>query len=171
MLFKLQGKPLMCRIRFGHHEQTGSILVQAVDDSRTHHPADTRQIPAMEKEGIDEGARDVTRRRMDDQTCRLVQNKDVMVLIQNGKRDIMRDKFQRGCRGFFKHHDIAGSKLLTRPDFRLPADGHPAAFNKTLQPGSGKAGFMAGKKEIQPQATLRRSYPVLPEWRNTLHVD
>ena len=88
---ELFGQALVGGIILGDHQETGCLLVDAVDDAGTLHPADTGQtIAAMGNQGVDEGASFIACTGVDHQPRRLVDDNEVGVLVDDGELDILR---------------------------------------------------------------------------------
>ena len=83
---ELLGQALVCRVVLGDDQEAAGVLVEPVDDARPPHPADARQaVAAMGDQGIDQRSRLVAGTGVDDQACRLVDDDQVLVFIDNGR--------------------------------------------------------------------------------------
>ena len=86
---ELLRQSLMRRIGLGDHEQARRVLVQPMDNSRPLDAADAREaISAVGDQGVYEGARRVSRRRVNDETRRLVDHDQIVVFIDGVERKI-----------------------------------------------------------------------------------
>ena len=94
MIGELGGEPLVGPVGLGDHHQARCVLVQPVDDARTGHAADAGEArPAMGDERIDQRAAGVAGGGMDDQPGGLVDDDEVVVLVNDGQRDIFGGRF------------------------------------------------------------------------------
>lgn len=97
---ELTGQMAMRGISFGGHHHPADLLIEPVNDARTHHAANPRQAcTAMMQQCIDQRATRMAGGWMHDHAGRLNHDDDRLVFVENIKRD-----------GFSRHR--AG------PDFR-----------------------------------------------------
>ena len=117
---KLSGQPGVGALVFGHDQNAGRVLVDAVDQSGSHVAAlEKRQVLQMIGQGIDQRARIVAVAGMDDHAGRLVDDNQVVVFIQNVERNVFGDDFQFAERvGHDDLYPIRGLHLITRLDGR-----------------------------------------------------
>src|SRR5271165_268214 len=93
------GEASMSGVGLGDDQKAGRVLVEPMDDSRTFDPADAREAPsAMMDERIDQRAPRVAGRRMNDETGRLVDHNEMLVLIDDVERQVLAE--QRRLLGF-----------------------------------------------------------------------
>lgn len=84
MIGELPCQPLVRRIGLGYDQQAGSVLVDAMDDTRPRHAADARQLSlAMVQQGIDQRAVEITGGGMDDEAGGLVHDDETRVLVDD----------------------------------------------------------------------------------------
>ena len=84
MVGELGGERTVGAVVLGDHHQPGGVLVEAVDDAGAPHPTDAgKALPAMGDQRVDERAGAVSRGGMDDETARLVDDDDVVVLVDD----------------------------------------------------------------------------------------
>ena len=84
------GQRMMCNVGFGRHHDARGVLVQPMDYTRAHNPANAGQaVAAMGNQGIDQRAGQRTRCRMHHHTGGFVQHDDMRVFIQHIKRDVL----------------------------------------------------------------------------------
>ena len=72
MALELPGQPPVGLVGFGHHQQSGGLLVETVDDPGAQHAADPREIAAVVQQGVDERPARMAGGRMDDHPRRFV---------------------------------------------------------------------------------------------------
>jgi hypothetical protein len=78
-------------------------------DARPLHAADPRQVVAVREKGIDQRAAFRARRRVNDHSLGLVENKQVVIFINDVERDRLgRDARWRGRGRRFQRYQIAG---------------------------------------------------------------
>jgi hypothetical protein len=75
---------------FRDDEDTGSFLVEAVDDARTLRSADDLDARAVVKKAVGKGAFAVSRARVDDEAGGFVENEEVFILEKNAQRHLLR---------------------------------------------------------------------------------
>src|SRR5205823_8327986 len=81
-------KPLVSLLRAGDHEQPRGVAVETVDD-----PGALRHVPARDpalEQGVHESAVSVARRRMYDDSGRLVHDQEVLVLVRDSEIPLLR---------------------------------------------------------------------------------
>ncbi len=92
MLEELTGQAGVGPLVLGHHQQTGGVLVDAVHQTGTHVPLLKQgKILQMPRERIDERTAVVAVSRMHDQSGRLVEHDEVVVLMNDVERNILGD--------------------------------------------------------------------------------
>ena len=88
---KLRRKRHVRLVVLGHHHAATGLLVQPVDDPGPGHAANAAELAAaMVKQRVDQGVTLVAGSGMHDQSCRLVQHDQRIVLIQDVQRNILR---------------------------------------------------------------------------------
>ena len=88
---ELPRQPFVGDIGLGDDQQPGRVLVDAVDDARPRDAADPRQAAAaMVEQGVDQRPVAIAGGRMDDQPGRLVDDQQMLVLEDDGERDVLR---------------------------------------------------------------------------------
>ena len=76
---------------FADNDRTRGVFVDAMDDSRAHDASDPGQIIlAVIHDGVDDRAAVMTGGRMYHHIFGLIDDKKVVILIENGKRNIFR---------------------------------------------------------------------------------
>ena len=85
-LSKIARQRLMRRLGLGDDDQPACVLVEPVHDARPAHPADPGEAgAAMRNQRIDEGAVRMSRRRVDDEPGRLVDDDQMCILVANSR--------------------------------------------------------------------------------------
>ena len=79
-------EPAMGQIGLGHHHQAGCLPIQPVHDAWPSLGASGKRRPSRDQ-CIDQSVVPVTRRGMDHQAGRLIDDGEVLILEQDGKRD------------------------------------------------------------------------------------
>ena len=79
--------------RLGHHHQAGGVLVQTMHDTGARHIDDVRH---MVQQGIEQGAIGMPGSRVHHQPSRLVDHQQVIVLVNDVQRDILRHPLTLG---------------------------------------------------------------------------
>ena len=113
-------------IRFGHHETAAGALVETVHNPRAGDAANASQLAVtMMQQGIDEGVRKITGGWMHNNSCRLIEDNQIGILIQYNQWNV----FRQG-RQWLRRRNIDGD-LIAGPDpiaglGRLIVDAHGA---------------------------------------------
>src|SRR5262245_42670964 len=146
----------VCLVGLGNHHQAGGVLVEPVDNTRTLDTPDPRQAgAAVGDQRIDQSAGSVTRGWMDNQSFRLVNDDDCLVLVDDIERDrlaLWRGRFgRRQCYGDY----IAGFDGCCRIADRARRDLHLAGKDQGLQVRARNSRDTSGKRAIQPGSCLR----------------
>lgn len=151
MVGELGGEALMGEVVLGDDEQAARVLVEAVDDAGPAHAADPGQAhPAMRDQPIDEGAVLVPRRRVHDEPCRLVDDDEILVLMDDGERQSLAERLG-GKRRRNAEIDPAASPDLARGiAHHDPVAAHEALAHQALEPGTGEIVEHAGKDAVEP---------------------
>ncbi|MPM72747.1 hypothetical protein SDC9_119723 [bioreactor metagenome] len=131
MVSQLFGQGLMGFIVFCDHQQTRGVLIDPMDNARTDHAIDRRQVRQMIQQRVHQRAVLVSRRRVNHQPHRLVDNGQILILIDNLQGNVLGLNFQLHGRRQFKLHFIARFELMGGFD---PAgiDQQPVILNQAL---------------------------------------
>ncbi len=136
MFEKLLGQFDLRLLVFRHHQQTGGVLVDSVDQDS--HPLILRfrslGQPQMKSQGIDEGPLVVPVPGVDHHAGRLVHDQDVRVLEDDVKRDVFRKYFHAPAPiGHHKLDDVPGADDEVRLG-RLVIDQNISHADRALYP-------------------------------------
>ena len=113
MIGKLGCKTRMCLIRLGCNQNAGCFLVEAVDNTGSPDPANPLEaVTAMIQQGVDKSTAPIARCRMDHHACRLVDDDQVLVLIQDFQRDVLRLRLGIVGFGHLQHDDVIGLEAV-----------------------------------------------------------
>jgi hypothetical protein len=83
---------------FGHDDASRRIFVEAMDDARSELTANAFEVLTVEEQGVHQSPARVSCRRMDDEARSLVQDNDIGIFIEDGKRNgfgLARNGFRR----------------------------------------------------------------------------
>ena len=109
----LLGQAHVRPVVLGHQQQARRVLVDAVDDARADLAADAREVVQPRQQRVDQRARLVARRGMDDHARGLEHHRHVVVLIEDVQRDVL--GLRRGGRGFGDAQRHAHAGLQAKP--------------------------------------------------------
>src|SRR6266404_4882029 len=94
-LGKVARQRLVGSFGLGDDHQPADALVEAVHDARPSDPADSGEArAAMADQGVDEGAVRISRRRVDNQPCGLVDDDQMFILEADLQRDYLGDRLR-----------------------------------------------------------------------------
>src|SRR5215831_241939 len=150
---KLPAERSMGVVRLRHHQQPGSVLVEAVNDARPFDPADARKAgTALCDEGVDQGAGSVSGSRMNDQALRLVDDNDRVVFVDDLERD--RFAFRLGLLGGRKRHRnyVSGFDARSRIADCVRRNFDFAGFDQGLEARTRQSRDVSGEDTVEPQA-------------------
>ena len=88
---KLRGQRAMCNVVAGCDDQARRALVEPVDDAWARLSTSGRPFATEAEQRVNEGARAVARRRVNHHPCRLVDDHEVGVLVDDLQRDRLRE--------------------------------------------------------------------------------
>ncbi|TDQ25380.1 hypothetical protein DEV91_114162 [Phyllobacterium brassicacearum] len=126
MIGKLRAQVTMGKIILGYDHDAAGFLVEAMHNTGSLDTADARQcVTAMVNQCVDERAGPIAVARMHDEPCRLVDDNEVSIFIENIKRNFLA---LRG--GIFGFGDL-DSNIKTFTQFVLGLRDDPA-FNTDL---------------------------------------
>ena len=112
----------MRAVVLGDHHQAGGVLVEPVHDARPLHPADAGEaVAAMGDQRIHQRSRGVSGGRMHHEPCRLVDDDDVLVLIDDVERDVFSRRLGLLGLGHVHHDQVARIDAMARIKDRAAA--------------------------------------------------
>ncbi len=133
MFGKQVGEADMGSLGLGSNHDTGSKLVEAVDNAGPLHAADAGQLSlAMMEQGVDQRAIPAAGRRMDGHAGRLVDDDEVFVLEQDIERDVFRLRHGGHRGGQRQSVDAADNDRLAGIVCCRAVDGHGALLDQGL---------------------------------------
>ena len=143
----------MGRVVLRDHESATRFLVQTMDDSRTFLSSDAGKILAMRQKRVDQRMLLMPGAGMHDNSCRLVQDEEIVVLENNVERDLLRLRFDLLDFRFAHFHLVAGSDEIPRPG-RFPVVADELFSNQGLKSGPGKGRKRVSKEAVKPLSRL-----------------
>ena len=151
MRTELFGDRTVCGIIFTHDDGTSCILIDPVYDSGTKNSVDSAQrAMAMVENSIDEGAIRMAGRRMNDHVFGLIHDKDIVVLIQNVKRNILRDRYGKNLIWNSQMNAVIFTNAVTgfwRRRFQI--DGNSTFFQQLLKITAGLIRTKISQKAVK----------------------
>ena len=150
MLFKLVCKNLMSPVILAYEKRSCSVHIDPVDDSRAEHPVYAGKAAATVIEHcIYQCVAVMPGCRMYNHSFWLIYYKNIIILIQNIKRNILGKDIQRfGLRDLYTYL-IAGIYLIIRFD-RFSVYQYSFLFYKFLDIRTGKVLKICTQKSIDP---------------------
>ena len=117
--------------RARHHHQSAGVLVQAMDDTGARHPVEFGRVV---EQGVLKRPGPIASPRMDDESGRLVDHDQVIVLEDDVERDILRRRGKSILVGRFGDAEgLSSPKFVLGFRQRLAAETHPALAYPVLQ--------------------------------------
>ncbi len=95
-------------VGFGDHHDSGRVFVKSVDDARALDAPNSRQILTVMEESVDQGAGGVSSSRMNDETGRFVDQQEILVFVDDVKRDFLSLDVEGARRRFVDHYPVPG---------------------------------------------------------------
>ena len=152
----LLAKGLVRRIVFGNDQKTAGVLIDTVDDARADGPANAGQLSrAMVEQRIDQRAVRVAGSRVNDHSLGLIDDKQVVVLIDDIQRDILGLGLDGLRVGQLHSVDCTGYDLFFLVD-RRGVFRHTALLNEILQRTAGQCRALRGQPGIQAAGIVGR---------------
>ena len=106
-------QPGVGAVILGNDETARRTEVETMDDAWTFNASDSAEFArAVVEQGVDEGSVVMTGGGVHDQFCRLVEDDEIRVLVQDVERDVLGDEFRGPRRGPEEGDDIAGTRRL-----------------------------------------------------------
>lgn len=145
---KLLGETQMSLVILGRHHHPRGVLVETMDDAGPEFATDAGEIVTVMEESVDQGPLTVTRRRMNDQSGRLVDDDEMRVFVKNLQRQFLGHHF-RGAHGGEGDADRF-SPLQLLPDLGgLAVDENLLLLDQAFQLGARQFRQLLGEKEIK----------------------
>jgi len=137
------------------HQQSSRILVEPVHDARALDAADPGQArAAMGDQRIHQRTGLVARGRMHHEAAGLVDDDDIVILVDDIERDILRPRLGRDGLGDVDCDRIAGGDMISGVANRGIFNGYLAGEDQRLQPRSGQFVKACGKHAVEPGRPL-----------------
>src|ERR1700730_5044683 len=135
-LGKVARQSLVGGLGLGDNHQPAGVLVETVHDARPPDPADSGEArAAMADQGVDEGAVRVSRRRVDNQSCGLVDDDQMFILEADLQRHWLRDRDRVAILGQNYDEILAVMDPSRRLLQRYARACDVAGFDQPLEPG------------------------------------
>ena len=152
VILELRSKMRVRKVVFRGDEQAGCVLVDAVDDAGPLLTADAgERIAAMMDQRVDERPVRMAGRRMDDESFRLVDDDDVVVLVDHVQWNVLRGVF-RGLRLRDLHvQDRPGRELRIFLD-RPPVQRDGPVLQQPLHGAAAQLREQRGQRRVEPKA-------------------
>ena len=150
MILQLGGQRQMSGVVLGGDDETGGVPVNAVDDAGPLFTVDAAQtVAAVPQQGVHQCAVRVAGGGVDDQSHRLVDHDDVLVLVHHVQRDVLGHDVHRLRVGDVhgEQHPLVRAGVLLEG---LAACGDPALVQQLLGGGAGQTLHAAGEQLIGP---------------------
>lgn len=156
---KLLRQALVSSIGLGNNQQARCIFVETMNDARALDAADARQaITDMCHQAMHQRTRGMARSRMDDETGRLVNDDQIVVLVDHRERHVLGDQRHVFGRRNGNGDVLATGQLDGGVVAHLAADADLSGAQQGLDPLTTEMVNRAGDKAIEPQTlALRRN--------------
>ena len=154
-VLELGRKRAVARIVAGDDDQAGRALVEPVDDARTRHAPDERPATAAAQQRVHQRAGVVAGRRVDDHARRLVDDRQVVVLVNDLEWNRLRRGFGYVSLRDLELHDVARHHAVRRVG-GLAVDPHEVALDQA-RGGRPAQVLRRARRESGPAARPRLS--------------
>lgn len=151
---KLCGEPLMSKVILGSDQQARGIFIDPVNDTRTFLSADTgERITAMPQQGIYQSAVRMSWGRVYNKPPGLVNYNQILILVDDIKRDVLSNKGRFLKRGEAQHKAVSCGAFVVFPQ---GCAGHcyTAILKKLLGSASREAFHGTRKESVDTLAAL-----------------
>ncbi len=111
MLGKLLGQPVLRRIIFGGHDETGRVLIEPMDDSGTYDSPYTGEIGTVRQKRIHHSPIGISSRRMYHHPRRFVNHDQIVIFIGDTERNFLSDSFEGFENRFLPLNHLPGRQL------------------------------------------------------------
>ena len=144
----------MHAVALTHHQDPGGILVDAMDDSRAQFTANAAQVCAVAEQRIDQGTVGVARGRMHHHAGRLVDHDQMLVLIEDGQRNVLSNRPGLNWRRLPDDRFIPWTQLGAGLG-GFAVDQHAALIDQTLDLRASEPQIRIYEKVVQPHTQVR----------------
>jgi hypothetical protein len=141
---------------FGDEDEAAGLFVEAMDDARAEVSAYAGELVEVEEEGVDEGALGAgfvsgSGAGVDHHACRLVDDGEVFVFVEDVERDVFGGGVERwGLGGAFDLDGFAAVELLLGLG-GMAVDADLLVFDEKLDAGSGDVGEGLGQVLVEAE--------------------
>jgi UTP--glucose-1-phosphate uridylyltransferase len=158
-LGELPGELPVSGIVLRDHQHAAGQAVQPVNDAGTQQARRLRQSSKVIQQSVHERAARHPGAGVDGHAGRLVNHREILVLVEDLKRDLFRESTGQGrlrlC-GLGCHLDLLAASQPQRRFGHRFSDAHPALLDPLLQPGAAGFGQLAREELIEPQPGVVR---------------
>ena len=116
-----------------HHQASACVFVEPVHDPGPHLPANPAQRLAVEQKRVDQRSLLYPGSRVNGESCRLIDNQQVVVLVENRNRDIFRCQIDGVRGGLSENDDVPRAHKIPRPAAFAVAS-NQTGLNQALDP-------------------------------------
>ena len=154
MVGQLGGEELVRVVVFCRDDEPARVAVDAMHDAGAQRAADAGEtVAAVVEQGVDQGAVRMARRGMDDEPARLVDDDDVVVLVDNVQRDVLRNGVDG--RGLFGgEFDLLVSRELVALVRRFAVHEDTPVLDGFRRGGAGQVFNCAGEAGVEPRTGI-----------------
>ena len=150
---KLHTEIAVRRVLLGDDDDAAGVAVEPVDDAGPVVAVEVAELGEVETQGVDQRAGPVALGRMHHHVGRLVHDRQIIVLIEDIERDVLRHRRRMG-RLRRRDADLVAVTDAVAGLGRLAVDRHAGRFNDALHDGAAQVGKQAG--EVLVEAQCRR---------------
>ena len=155
MVGELLGEAAMRLVVLGDDEQAAGVLVEPVDDAGPAHAADAGEaLAAMGDEGVDQRAVLMAAGGVDDEAGGLVDDDQMLVLEDDGERDVLADRRGRLGLGHDEAEALADGDLAAGIGDHDPVDADAAFLDHLLEAGARDLAAEQSERLVEAQPRL-----------------
>src|SRR5579883_1505069 len=147
----------MRHIVFGDDEEAGCFLIQTMHDSRARISARVGKLLEMKNQAVNESGACRSGPGMYHQSCRLLNDGDVLVLKIDLERDLLRCERRRGRDGIEIDLDRFAAADTVPGLIRMTFDADGAGTVQELNLRSGQVFDAPGEKDVETEPTVLRA--------------
>jgi hypothetical protein len=148
---ELAGEVAVGRVVLRDDEGAAGFFVETVNNPRAFFPPDAGKIAAIGEQRVHQRVLLMPGARVHDDSGRLVQDEEIVVLENHIERDLFRERVDLLDFRFAQFHGVAGADEVAGPrDF--PVHGHEAVADEGLEPGAGEGGERLGEDAVEALA-------------------